>query len=73
MISGLRVWVYGIDNINRIKVVNKEDKINKQAETANRRLNLQMVVQYPTLWVFISSLRKVQSRRDKFYNQMETG
>jgi hypothetical protein len=30
-----------------------------------------MDVQHPTLWIFISCLRKVQSGRDTFYNQLE--
>jgi hypothetical protein len=32
-----------------------------------------MDVQLPTLWTLISCLRKVQSCRDTFYNQLEAG
>lgn len=55
------------------RVLNDEDRTNNYAEAANRRLNLQMGVQHPTLWTFISCLRKVQSGRDTFYNQLEVG
>jgi hypothetical protein len=30
-----------------------------------------MDMQHPTLWTLISCLRKVQSGRDTFYNQLE--
>ncbi|XP_025415071.1 uncharacterized protein LOC112686830 [Sipha flava] len=55
------------------RILNKEDRTNNHAEASNRRLNLQMGVQHPTLWTFISNLRKVQSGRDIFYQQLEAG
>ena len=55
------------------RVLNKEDRTNNHAEAANRRLNLQMGVQHPTLWTFITNLRKVQSGRDTFYQHLEAG
>ncbi|KAF0702843.1 Uncharacterized protein FWK35_00036599, partial [Aphis craccivora] len=55
------------------RVLNKEDRTNIHAEAANRRLNLQMGVQHPTLWTFITNLRKVQSGCDTFYQQLEAG
>jgi len=32
-----------------------------------------MGVSHPTLWSFISSLRKIQSGRDTYYAQLEAG
>ncbi|KAE9525802.1 hypothetical protein AGLY_014028 [Aphis glycines] len=55
------------------RVLNKEDRTNNNAEAANRRLNLQMAVDHSTLWAFISCLRRIQSGRDTFFRQLETG
>ncbi|VVC37206.1 Hypothetical protein CINCED_3A020514 [Cinara cedri] len=41
------------------RVLNKEDRTNNHAETANRRLNLQMAVDHLTLWAFISCLKRI--------------
>jgi len=50
------------------------EKTNNHDEAANRRLNLQMGLQHPTLWTyFISNLRKVRAGRDMFYQQLEAG
>jgi uncharacterized Fe-S cluster-containing MiaB family protein len=46
---------------------------NYAEAAANIRLNLQTSVKHPTLWIFISCLRKVQSGRDTFYNQLKAG
>jgi len=53
--------------------LNGQDKTNNHAEVANRRLNVEMGVQHPSLWSFINCLRKVQARRDVFYSQLEAG
>ena len=55
------------------RVLNKNDRTNNYAEAANRRLNVQMGVTYPTLWAFISCLRKIQSGRYTFYCQLKAG
>jgi len=55
------------------RVLNGQDRTNNHAEAANRRLNVEMGVQNPSLWSFIDCLRKVQAGRDVFYNQLEAG
>lgn len=55
------------------RVLNKEDRTNNYAEAANRRLNIQMAVDHPTLWAFINCLKRIQSGRDTFFHQLETG
>ncbi|KAL4100733.1 hypothetical protein QTP88_020767 [Uroleucon formosanum] len=56
-----------------LRVLNSQDRTNNHAEAANRRLNVEMGVQHPSLWSFINCLRKVQAGRDVFYNQLEAG
>ena len=55
------------------RVLNKEDSTNNYAEAANRRLNIQMEVDLPTLWAIISCLRRIRSGRDTFLRQLQTG
>jgi len=55
------------------RVLSKEDRTNNHAEAENRRLYLQMAVDYPTLWAFISCLRRIQSGRDTFFCQLQAG
>ncbi|XP_016659135.1 uncharacterized protein LOC107883503 [Acyrthosiphon pisum] len=56
-----------------LRVLNGQDRTNNHAEAANRRLNVEMGVQHPSLWSFYNCLRKVQAGRDVFYSQLEAG
>lgn len=55
------------------RVLNGKNRTNNHAEAANRRLNMEMGVNHPTLWSFITCLQKVQAGRDFYYSQLEAG
>jgi hypothetical protein len=55
------------------RVLNYQNKTNNHAEAANRRLNIEMGCDHPTLWSFIINLKKIQAGRDIYYNQLEAG
>ncbi|CAI6344403.1 unnamed protein product [Macrosiphum euphorbiae] len=52
------------------RVLTNQNRTNK---AANRRLNIQMGVTNPTIWSFINCLKKIQTGRDVFYEQLVTG
>jgi len=56
-----------------IKSITSNKGTNNHAEAANRRLNIQMGVNNPTIWSFINCLKKIQTGRDVFYEQLVTG
>ena len=49
-----------------VRTLNHEDKTNNHAEAANRRLQMELGMEHPTLWKFIHALRKVKKGRDLF-------
>ncbi|KAL4088720.1 hypothetical protein QTP88_023804 [Uroleucon formosanum] len=55
------------------RVLTNQNRTNNHAEAANRRLNIQMGVTNPTIWSFINCLKKIQTGRDVFYEQLVTG
>jgi len=50
------------------RVLNYQNKTNNHAKAANRRLNIEMRCDHPTLWSFIINLKKIQAGRDEYYN-----
>lgn len=55
------------------RVLNYQNKTNNHAEAANRRLNIEMGCDHPTLWSFIINLKTIQAGQDIYYNQLEAG
>ncbi|KAL4126086.1 hypothetical protein QTP88_010315 [Uroleucon formosanum] len=55
------------------RVLANQNRTNNLVEAANRRLNVQMAVTNPTIWSFINCLKKIQSGRDVFSEQLVTG
>ncbi|KAL4097696.1 hypothetical protein QTP88_022427 [Uroleucon formosanum] len=54
------------------RVLTNKDRTNNHAEAANRRLN-QLMANKPTIWAFISTLRKIQAGTDTQYEHLVTG
>ncbi|CAI6358531.1 unnamed protein product [Macrosiphum euphorbiae] len=54
------------------RVLTNKDRTNNHAEAANRRLN-QLMANKPTIWAFISKLRKIQAGTDTQYEHLVTG
>ena len=55
------------------RCMNNEDRTNNHAEAAHRRLQNELGMQHPTIWKFIDSLKRVQRRRDLYYEQLIAG
>lgn len=54
------------------RVLEGKDRTNNHAEAANRRLNVQMGT-HPTIWTFITNLKKIQAGRDTYYEHLVSG
>ncbi|KAK0414909.1 hypothetical protein QR680_011672 [Steinernema hermaphroditum] len=55
------------------RVMNSEDRTNNYAEAAHRRLQSEVQVDHPTIWLFIDALRRAQKGRDLTYEAMLRG
>jgi hypothetical protein len=55
------------------RTVNGQDRTNNHAEATHKRLQSVLQMDHPWLWLFITSLRRVQKERDLLYEQMVTG
>ncbi|CAI6347726.1 unnamed protein product [Macrosiphum euphorbiae] len=52
---------------------NQKDRTNKHAEAAHRRLQTELGMDDPTIWKLIDGLKKVQTNRDFYYEQLVVG
>ena len=55
------------------RTLNHEDKTNNHAEAANRRLQMELGMEHPTLWKFIKALKKIQKGRDCYLESLIAG
>ncbi|KAB0800989.1 hypothetical protein PPYR_05343 [Photinus pyralis] len=53
------------------RVINNQDRTNNHAEAAHRRLQVELGMNHPTLWKFITA--QVQKGRDVVYEQLVAG
>lgn len=55
------------------RVLDGTDRTNNHAEAAHRRLQNEMSMDHPTIWKYIDALKKIQSGRDLYYEQLLSG
>ncbi|CAI6351496.1 unnamed protein product [Macrosiphum euphorbiae] len=55
------------------RTLNQQDRINNPAEAAHRRLQTELGMNHSTIWKLIDGLRKVQTNRDFYYEQLVAG